>query len=133
MCGVLCCALTGRGGVYRLLFPRTPERLFAFFYKPSHLIDDYSAAPQIGESGGELESRAKAEADRELGGLSDRAGDCEDDEWKSEGWRIFSARAEFQRLLPPRCFLLFVVVLQPPEHPSTNHPTGRVSPTANGG
>lgn len=80
-----------------LLFPRTPERLFAFFYKPSHLIDDYSAAPQISESGGELESRAKAEADRELGGLSDRAGDREDDEWKSEGWRIFSARAEFQR------------------------------------
>ena len=128
---VVCCVLTGRGGVYRLLFPRTPERLFAFFYKPSHLIDDYSAAPQIGESGGELESRAKAEADRELGGLSERAGDCEDDEWKSEGWRIFSARAEFQRLLPPlRCFLLLVVVvvvvLRPTQHhPSTTPQAGR--------
>jgi len=68
-----------------LLFPEAPERLFAFFYKPSNLTDNQTVHQEL---------TGKATAGGDFGG------GCLDwhiDEWKKDGWHLFSAQSEFSR------------------------------------
>jgi hypothetical protein len=123
----------------RLLFPRTPERLFAFFYKPSQFIKDDQPGSQITDNGGlalredELKRcRGSPDLERDDNGDDD---DDDDDEWKSEGWRVFSARAEFQRY--SQISTIGLLLSPPPkdllcDHPHSAPHTDRAFPTASG-
>lgn len=85
----------------RLLFPNTPERLFAFFYKPSHLIYDRDCTDSpSGESASNL--KVSSGSDIDTSSLTESNEPFEDDngsEWKRQGWDVFYVRSEFERYM----------------------------------